>query len=78
MLPRAESNDGVWITYDSQRWISAGPALPLRNAEFVRIGEYAGVPVFRRTGAAENMIYVLMHDDVIAPYRLKDRAEGVR
>jgi hypothetical protein len=66
-----ESNDGVWISYAGQRWISAGPAVPFDDAAFVRIGQYAGFPVFRRAGATEDVIYVPAREDLIEPYRLK-------
>jgi hypothetical protein len=66
-----DSNDGVWIPYAGQRWISAGPAVPFDDSAFVRVGQYAGFPVFRRTGTNEEVIYVPVRDDLVAPYRLK-------
>jgi hypothetical protein len=66
-----QSNDGVWIPYQGQRWISAGPAVPFDDSAFVRVGQYAGFPVFRRGGTSEDIIYVPAREDLVAPYRLK-------
>ncbi len=72
-LRRPENNDGVWISYAGQKWISAGPALALDQSAFSRVGEYSSVPVFKREGAAEDVIYVAASDDarLVVPYRLK-------
>ena len=68
---RPESNDGVWIYYAGVRWLSAGPAVPLRAADFELIGDYAGFPVFGRRGSNEQVIYVPSRAGLIAPYRRK-------
>jgi len=70
-LRRPESNDGVWIRYAQQKWISAGRTVPFEDSEFVRIGQYGDFPVFRRTRVSEEVIYVPTRDGLIAPYRLK-------
>jgi hypothetical protein len=65
-----ESNDGIWISFEGRRWISAGRAVPLQSTEFERVGEYAGFPVYRRrAGVNDEVIYVPTRDDLIAPYR---------
>ena len=73
----AESNDGIWLRFMGGRWVSAGPAVPLRAAEFVVVGEYAGFPVFARTGLQEERIYIATRGGLLAPFTLKatDRAE---
>lgn len=70
---RPESNDGVWIRYAQQKWISAGQSVPFDDSEFVRIGQYGDFPVFTRTGVNEEVIYLPTREDLIAPYRLKKR-----
>ena len=69
---RPESNDGVWIMFGGEKWISAGTAVPLVAAEFVRIGDYAGFPVFARRDFTQEMIYLPSRAGLIAPYRLKN------
>jgi hypothetical protein len=70
-LRKPESNDGVWILYGQQKWISAGPPVPFEESEFQRVGEYGTFPVFRRTRANDEVIYVPTRKGLIAPYRLK-------
>jgi hypothetical protein len=70
-LQRPENNDGVWITFAQQKWISAGQTIPFEPSKFVRVGEYGAFPVFRRVGESEETIYVPIRDDLVAPYRLK-------
>jgi hypothetical protein len=69
---RPESNDGVWIMFGGERWISAGTAVPLVAAEFVRVGEYAGFPVFARRDFTQEVIYLPSRAGLIAPYKLKN------
>jgi hypothetical protein len=71
-LRRPEGNDGLWIRYAGEKWVSAGPAVPLRPDDFVRVGNYAGFPVFARQGFTEEVIYLPTLAGLIAPYRLKD------
>jgi hypothetical protein len=70
---RAETNDGVWLQFMGERWVSAGPAVPLRAAEFVKVGDYGGFPVFARAGLQEERIYLPSAAGNVAPFRLKDR-----
>jgi hypothetical protein len=71
-MRRPESNDGVWIMFGGEKWISAGTAVPLVTAEFVRIGDYAGFPVFARRDFTQEMIYLPSRAGLIAPYKLKN------
>jgi hypothetical protein len=71
-LLRPESNDGVWITFNGERWVSAGAALPLEAARFLRVGEYAGFPVFTRRDVKDDTIYLPTRAGLVAPYRLKN------
>jgi hypothetical protein len=66
-----ENNDGVWIVFEQQKWISAGRSIPFDSASYIRIGEYDRVPVFKRAGANEDVVYLLLESGSIAPYRLK-------
>ncbi len=70
-LRKPESNDGVWIRYGQQKWISAGPPVPFEESAFQRIGEYGAFPVFKRTRAIEEVIYVPTRMGLVMPYRLK-------
>ncbi len=68
---RPENNDGIWIRFRGERWVHAGPAVPLAGAEFVQVGEYAGAPVYGRRNGGD-LIYVPTHDGTrAAPYRMK-------
>ncbi len=70
-LQRPTSNDGVWIRYLGEKWVSAGTAVPLAPAGFRVVGNYDGFPVFARRDASEQVIYVPTRDGYVAPYRLK-------
>ena len=68
----AENNDGVWLRFMGGKWVSAGPAVLLRESEFMRIGEYNGFPVFARTGVQEDRIYLPSSEGLIAPFKRKE------
>ena len=70
-LMRPESNDGIWIMYMGAKWLSAGPAVPLRAVDFQLVGDYAGFPVFARQGVKDDIIYLPTRPGLIAPYRRK-------
>src|SRR5262245_36344489 len=70
-IERAASNDGVWISYLEEKWISAGPAVPITPESFRVVGSYEGFPVFARKEGAEQVIYVPTRGGLAAPYRLK-------
>jgi hypothetical protein len=67
---RPESNEGVWIHYQGTKWISAGPAVPLRSTEFRAIGQYEGFPVFMRLNE-EKTIYLPTRAGLVAPYKAR-------
>jgi hypothetical protein len=64
-----EKNKGVWIQYAGRAWVSAGAAVPFRHTEFVRIGESAGVPVFRRVDTKDDLIFVATTIGMVAPFQ---------
>jgi hypothetical protein len=70
-IGRPASNDGVWIRYLGERWVSAGPAVPITPESFRVVGSYEGFPVFARKEGAEQVIYVPTRAGLAAPYRLK-------
>ena len=70
LLP-PESNDGVWIQFRGQKWLSAGAAVVLTDGEFELTGDYAGFPVYTRRNVREPMIYIPTRGGLVAPYRLK-------
>ena len=65
-----DSNDGIWVPYRGQKWVSAGPVVPLTAAEFELSGDYAGFPVYTRSGQPD-VIYLPSTPNQVAPYRLK-------
>jgi hypothetical protein len=67
----AASNDGVWVRFMGEKWVSAGGAVPLTAAGFVQVGEYAGFPVYARTGLTEERIYLPAPGGVV-PFELKE------
>jgi hypothetical protein len=68
---RPQTNDGVWVSYLGEKWVSAGMAVPLTPAGFSRVGNYEGFPVFTREGTADRVIYLPTREGLFAPYRLK-------
>jgi hypothetical protein len=70
-LRAPETNDGVWIVFAGQKWISAGHSVALEDGKFERAGEYGEFPVYKRVGAVENVIYLPTREGAIAPYRVK-------
>jgi len=71
-LRRPENNDGVWVRFGGEKWVSAGMAVPLSATDFVQVGEYAGFPVFARRELNEDVIYLPTRANLVAPYRLKE------
>jgi hypothetical protein len=68
---RPENNDGIWIRFRGERWVHSGPAALLAGADFVRVGDHAGFPVYARRGSRD-VIYVPTQDGTrAAPYRVK-------
>ena len=65
-----QNNDGVWLIFESVRWVSAGRAEPRTDA-FTQVGTLDGFPVLRRVGGSTDQIYVPSRDGMVAPYRRK-------
>lgn len=63
--------DGIFLIYRGQKWVSAGPAVPLSASEFEITGDYAGFPVYTRRGGPTDTIYVPSMANQLAPYRLR-------
>jgi hypothetical protein len=70
-LLRPENNDGIWVRFENQRWVNSGGAVPLETSMFVRVGEYAGFPVFRKRDSNEDVIYLPTRAGLIVPYKKK-------
>lgn len=68
---RGQNNDGIWVSYQGQKWVSAGPLVPLSASDFVVSGNYAGVAVYTKRGANDDTIYLPMTPNQVAPYRLR-------
>jgi len=71
-MRRPESNDGVWIMFGGEKWVSAGAAVSLDGADVLQVGEYAGFPVFARRDFTQEVIYLPSRAGLMAPYRLKE------
>jgi hypothetical protein len=71
-LRRPDSNVGVWVRFGGERWVSDGVAIPFVASDFVRVGDYAGYPVYARSGLKEEKIYLPSRAGLVAPYKLKD------
>lgn len=69
-LLRPESNDGVWIMYEGEKWVSAGPAVAMGTAAFASVGDYAGFPVYT-SASRPDVIYIQTGAGVLAPYKRK-------
>jgi hypothetical protein len=64
-----ERNRGISIEYDGRVWVSAGPAVAFSSAEFVRVGDRVGAPVYQRAGTKESVIYISTMAGMVAPFR---------
>jgi len=60
--------NGIWITYDGERWFANGNAIGLNEASFREVGSYHGFPVYRRQGD-DPAIYVPTTPGRVAPYK---------
>jgi hypothetical protein len=67
---RPESNDGLWIVYGGQKWVSAGPAIEVGSVALSNVGDYAGFPVYARADR-QDVIYLPTLPGLMAPYRRK-------
>lgn len=68
--PQTSPSRGITVEHDGRLWVSAGPAVPFIDAEFVRVGERAGSPIFRRNATGrENVIYIPTTPGMAAPFR---------
>lgn len=66
-----ESNDGIWIQFRGEKWLSAGAAVRFTPANFAHVGDYAGFPVYARRDTSQDLIYLPTREDLVAPYRRK-------
>ena len=71
-LRRPQSNDGVWVAFAGEKWVSAGAAVPFDPSQLFRVGDYAGFPVYARRDLKDEIIYLPTRPGVVAPYRLKN------
>jgi hypothetical protein len=65
--PKGDS--GVWIQFGDRTWVSSGSAVPFRDSDFTQVGSSAGVAVYRRAGAADDVIYIQSTRGMVAPFR---------
>ena len=72
-IGRPTGNDGVWIRYLGEKWVSAGAAVPVTPDAFRVVGNYYGFPVLARRDRSEQVIYIPSLAGLAAPYRLQQR-----
>jgi hypothetical protein len=61
---------GISIQHDGRVWVSAGPAVPFTDANFERVGERAGSPIYRRAGGDADVVYIRTTAGLVAPFRV--------
>jgi hypothetical protein len=62
--------NGIWITYEGQRWFAGGDAMALSEDGFAQVGTYHGFPVYRR-GNDTSRIYIPAADGLVAPFAVR-------
>ncbi len=62
--------NGIWITYEGQRWFAGGTAMALGEANFTQIGTYHGFPVYRRDGDTSR-IYIPASGGLVSPFSVR-------
>ena len=60
--------NGIWISFDGERWFANGQAVDLDKASFREVGSYHGFAVYRRDGE-DSTIYVPTTAGRVAPYK---------
>ena len=74
---RPEGLNGIFITFNKQRWFSGGPAVMLARSRLTPAGTYNGLPVYADP-SKPNTIYVPVTpsaDALVAPYTLDARRQ---
>lgn len=56
-IPGPQGNVGVWVEYEGARWIAQRAAV-FTPEQFVRVGEYHALPVYRLRDGGVNEIYI--------------------
>ena len=69
-LRRPEGNDGIWISYAGEKWVSAGPAIEMGTVALALVGDHAGFPVYMAAGR-QDVIYLPTTPGMMAPYKRK-------
>jgi len=67
---RPQGINGVWVTYEGQRWFAGGTATAIGEADFTQIGTYHGFPVYRRDGDTSR-IYIPAADGLLSPFTVR-------
>jgi hypothetical protein len=73
---RPDSVNGIFVTYQNQRWFSSGPPVPFDASEFVRTGDQDGLPIYRSRHGSQSTIYIPVlkeQTDTLAPYSKRKR-----
>jgi hypothetical protein len=71
VIRRPQGNDGIWIQFMGLRWVSTGRSVSSIGA-YEQVGEYAGLPVYRRGDLDEPVIYLPTAAGRFAPYRARE------
>jgi hypothetical protein len=64
------ASSGIWIPFDGARWFVVGDPVPYSSDQFIEIGTYHGLPVYRKRGESTREIYIpsLEADGPLARY----------
>ncbi len=67
---KPEGLNGIYVEYQDRRWMLSGSAVELDAAQFKRIGEYRGFPVYQKGGDEQTIYVTVAHSarELLAPY----------
>lgn len=67
--------NGIYVEFEGARWFSSGTAVTFDSAEFQRIGQHHGFPVYARIGGDAATIYIptaAATGSLLAPYSRRE------
>lgn len=60
--------DNVSIQFNGEKWVMAGPSIPVQTAGLEQVAEYRGFPVYAAKGRQRGRIYVPITAERLAPF----------
>lgn len=68
-IPPPTGPNGVWLSYNGERWYNRGSATTFDPNRFTKIGDYRGFSVYRdERGRADEIWVAVVKDGPVAPY----------